>query len=130
MALLMKILIVGVTLLLLSACNLIDKGDTESGISGDGVVADSEQTSVGDGSDLAWTSATCSVIDGKTEWRWSNDSNSFSIDNPASWSTSSRIDITLLAISSCVIDSATTIAYTTKDWLCVGDLGKSPLGSD
>ena len=123
-ALLMKILIVGVALLLLAACNLIDEGNTESGISGGGVVAGSNQTNVGDGSDSAWTSTTCNVVDGKIEWRWSEDKNSFSIDNPTSWSTSSSIDITLLEISSCEIDSATKIAYTTKDWLCVGDYVK------
>ena len=122
--LLMKILIVGVALLLLAACNLIDEGNTESGMSGDGVVAASNQTSVGNGSDSAWTNTICNVVDGKTEWRWSEDLNSFSIDDPASWSTSSSIDITLLEISSCEIDSETKIAYTTKDWLCTGDYVK------
>ena len=39
MVLLMKNVIVVVALLLIVACNLIDEGDTVSGISGDGVVA-------------------------------------------------------------------------------------------
>ena len=63
----MKNIIAGVALLLLAACNLIDKGETESGISGDGVVAGSEQAREGDGSDSDWTSTTCKVVDGKTE---------------------------------------------------------------
>ena len=116
-----SISLLALALLLFSACNLIDKGDTESGISGDGVVADSEQNSVGDGSDSDWKSTACKVVDGKTEWRLSEDLNSFAIDDPTSWSTSSSIDITLLKISSCEIDSMAKIAYTTKDWLCVGD---------
>ena len=113
------------TLVLLSACNLInDDGDTESGISGDGSSAGDKQASVGDGSDSSWASATCRIVDGKTEWRWSDDSNSFSIDDPTSWSTSSSVDITLINLSSCAIDSTTKIAYTTKDWLCVDDYVK------
>ena len=124
MTLLIRNLIVGTALMLTTACNLIDEGDTESGISGDGVVAKDQQSSEGDGSDSDWSGATCSVVEGKTEWRWSTDSNSFSVDSPTSWTTSSSIDIELLEISSCEIDSETKIAYTTKDWLCVGDYVK------
>ena len=123
MDLLMKNIIVGVALLLLAACNLIDEGETESGISGDGVVAGSEQTHVGDGSPSDWVSSSCRLVDGNKKWRFTS---KYVFDvlevDPEEPNDIVRIDV--LEQSFCEIDSETKIAYTTKNWLCKDDYVK------
>ena len=119
----MKNFIVVIALLFLIACNLIDEGETESGISGDGVVAGSEQTHVGDGSPSDWATSTCRLVDGYRIWRFTS---KYVFDvlevDPAEPNDIVRIDI--LEQSFCEIDEETKIAYTTKDWLCKSDYVK------
>jgi hypothetical protein len=134
--------IAGIVLLLASSCDLIgESGDSESGISGDGVTDGGILSKVGDGSSSSWSSKTCQLIEGKTQWRWgwwqdSEDVGSepelelprssyvFTIDKPgplgAVWG-QDQMFITLLKQSHCKINDSTKIAYTSKDWLCVGD---------
>ena len=115
--------VIALALLSLPACNLIDKGNTESGISGDGVVAGSKQTSVGDGSPSSWASSTCRLIEGNKEWRFTSkyvfDVLETDSDNP-----DDIVRIDVLEQRVCEIDSSTKIAYTTNNWLCVGDYVK------
>ena len=143
---LIRLIIAGVALLSVSGCNLIGGGDgeSESGIAGDGVITAGTLSKVGDGSSKGWSSATCQLVEGMTQWRWGwwqdgpdvgwepelDDSVSsyvFTIDKPGPlgevWGQSQRF-VTLLNQSHCKISSSTKIAYTTKDWLCAGDIVK------
>ena len=79
--LMLKTLIGSSALLLLSACNVLDDdgGDTESGISGGGVVAGNEQSKVGDGSSKKWASSTWRIVELKPEWRWGSEKHFFEV---------------------------------------------------
>ena len=100
---------------------LTGEEDIESGISGSGVVEDSIQTSVGDGSKSSWASSTCRVVEGSTKWRYTSKF-VFNVIDPDDSDEIVRIDV--LELNACEIDGATKIAYTTKDWLCVNDYVK------
>ena len=120
-------------LLFLVACNLIGGDeDTESGISGDGVKLKNIQTEVGDGSNKVWSSA-CMIVQGKTESKFRS-KYAFHIDEPSDWDPDldDRVEITLIKLDKCEIRNCTLdscpesskIAYTTENWLCVGDYVK------
>ena len=127
-----------VALLLLVACNVIGKDEgTESGVSGDGVkLSNSElsniQPEVGEGSNKEWSSG-CMIVQGKTEWRFRS-KHVFHIDEPSDWDPDldDRVEISLIKLDkcelmNCTLDScpeSSKIAYTTMDWLCVGDYVK------
>ncbi|SVE25865.1 uncharacterized protein METZ01_LOCUS478719 [marine metagenome] len=117
-------------LFLLGACNVIGEGeDTESGISGDGVQLSNIQPEVGGGSNKGWSSASCMIVEGRTEWGF-NKKHAFYISKPRVWDPDIRISVIELKsceITNCTLDScpeSSYIAYTTKDWLCVGDYVK------
>ena len=121
-----------VILLLLVACNVIDRDEgTESGVSGDGVKLSNIQPEVGDGSNMDWNSASCMIAQGKTEWGFRK-KNVFHIDEPSASDWDPDVEITLLKLDKCEITNCTLdscpesskIAYTTKNWLCVGDYVK------
>ena len=116
-------------LLLLVACNFIGEDEeTESGVSGDGVKLTDIQPKVGEGSNKAWSSA-CMIVQGKTEWRFRS-KYAFQLDDPSDWDPD--VEITLVNLDQCEIRNCTLdscpesskIAYTTKNWLCVGDYVK------
>ena len=116
-------------LLLLVACNFIGGDEnTESGVSGDGVKLSQLQPEIGEGSNKAWSSA-CMIVQGKTEWRFRS-KHAFHIDEPSDWDPD--VEITLIKLDKCEITNCTLdscpesskIAYTTKNWLCVGDYVK------
>jgi hypothetical protein len=131
-----------VALVFISGCNVVGGGgDSESGIGGGGVESGEILSKVGDGSSKSWSSTTCQLVEGKTQWRWGwwQDTNDvgwepeldlprgayvFTVDKPGLlgevWG-QDQMFITLLKQSHCEISSSTKIAYTTKDWLCVGD---------
>ena len=119
-----------IALFVLGACNVIDKDEgTESGISGDGVPLSNIQSEVGDGSDSSWSTGSCMIVEGRTEWGF-NKKYAFYISKPRVWDPDVRISIIELKsceITNCTLDScpeSSKIAYTTKDWLCVGDYVK------
>jgi hypothetical protein len=129
------VIIGGIGLLSLSACDALRESSTDSGIGGKGVAARKIQTEIGRGSPSDWNSSTCVVVENRTQWKWmpepkagSEDDNAdphiFHIDKPNEWTSKGKLGdilITLLPLSRCEIDDKSTIAYTTKDWLCVDD---------
>tara|TARA_A100001037_G_C14800251_1_gene478571 strand:+ start:43 stop:555 length:513 start_codon:yes stop_codon:yes gene_type:complete len=130
------IVVSGILMLTLSSCDVLRESDTDSGIGGKGVAHRELQPKIGRGSPSAWTTKTCAVVEGRTQWKWipeptdgageddAADPYIFQIDKPNEWQSKGKLGdvlITLLPLSSCAIDSKTTIAYTTKDWLCVDD---------
>ena len=119
-----------VALLFLVACNFIgEEEETESGVSGDGVKLSNIQPEVGEGSNMGWSSASCMIAEGRTEWGF-NKKHAFYISKPRVWDPDIRISVVGLKsceITNCTLDScpeSSKIAYTTKDWLCVGDYVK------
>ena len=119
-----------ISLFVLGACNVIDEDEgTESGISGDGVQLSNIQPEVGDGSNTGWSTASCMIVEGRTEWGF-NKKHAFYISKPRVWDPDIRISVIELKsceITNCTLDScpeSSKIAYTTKDWLCVGDYVK------
>ena len=142
---LIRLVMVATALLFVSGCDLIGgSGKSDSGIAGDGVITAGILSKVGDGSSKGWSS-NCQLVEGKTQWRWGwwqdgadanwepelsdsvNPSYIFTIDKPGLmgevWGQDQKF-ITLLKQSQCKIDYSTKIAYTTKDWLCAGDMVK------
>ena len=133
-----RILFLGIVLLALTSCDILRESSTDSGISGNGVAAKQIQSKIGDGSPVDWDSKTCAIIEGRTEWKWlpepkeggeneDADPYVFHVDIPGEWQSKNKLGdvlITLLPLSSCKIDNSTTIAYTTKNWLCVDDYVK------
>ena len=144
---LIRLVMAAVALLFVSGCNLIGGGgESESGIAGDGVRNGGILSKVGDGSSKGWSSTTCQLMEGKTQWRWGwwqdgidvgwepeedpdepRSSYVFTVDKPGPmgdvWG-QDQMFITLLKQSHCKIDYSKKIAYTTKDWLCAGDVVK------
>jgi hypothetical protein len=126
----------GFLILTLSSCDVLRESDTDAGIGGKGVAHRELQTDIGRGSPSEWVTKTCAVVEGRTQWKWlptpkdgggENDEADpyiFQIDKPNEWQSRGKLGdvmITLLPLSNCAIDNQTTIAYTTKDWLCVDD---------
>ena len=119
-------------LLFLVACNFIgEEEETESGVSGDGVKLSNIQPEVGEGSNIDWKSASCMIVEGRTEWRFRK-KNAFHIGEPSASDWDPHVEITLIKLRNCEITNCTLdscpesskIAYTTKNWLCVGDYVK------
>ena len=140
-----RLALVAIALLFVHGCDLIGgNGKSDSGISGDGVTTAGTLSKVGDGSSKGWSSISCELVEGKTQWRWGwwqdgpdagwepeldewVSSYVFTIDKPGPlgevWGQDQKF-ITLLKQSHCKIGASTKIAYTTKDWLCAGDTVK------
>jgi len=131
-----KVIFAGLLLLVLPSCDVLRESDTDTGIGGKGVMAGDLQPHIGRGSPSDWNTATCAVVEGRTQWKWlpppkegsseddAGDPYIFHIDKPLKWTSEGKLGdvlITLLPLSSCQIDDQSTIAYTTKDWLCVDD---------
>jgi len=131
-----KFILAGMLGLILTSCDVLRESDTDSGIGGKGVGARGIQPDIGRGSPSDWKSTTCAVVEDRTQWKWvpapqdgsgeneDADPYIFQIDKPGDWKSKGKLGdvlITLLPLSSCKIDDKATIAYTTKDWLCVDD---------
>ena len=86
-------------------------------MSGGGVIAGATQTSIGDGSDSSWDVAKCEIVVGFTKWKWRRE-DTFHLDEP------SGADANVSIMLSCEILKTSKIAYTTKNYLCVGDTVK------
>ena len=68
---LIRLVMAVVALLFVNGCNFIGgEGHSESGIAGDGVTTGGILSKAGDGSSKGWSSATCQLVEGKTQWRW------------------------------------------------------------
>lgn len=126
----------GILILTLSSCDVLRESDTDAGIGGKGVAHRELQPEIGRGSPSEWATLTCAVVEERTQWKWlpepkdgggeddDADPFAFQIDKPNGWQSRGKLGdvlITLLPLSNCAIDNKTTIAYTTKDWLCVDD---------
>ena len=118
------------TLALLLILPFLLGADGCGGSTGSGTVVDGIGTvggSVGSGSKYQWDGYRCRLVEGKIQYSW----NKFYTGNTYSdWfyikapSDQYHYGVSVLKLSGCAIDASSTIWYSTKNWLCVGDTVK------